>query len=198
MNVLGIEDKHIAFSRASVYDECKVWKLNNIGSYQPVNAEIAIEIMEFLFKEEGRFDKWHEALEELKWPGRMEEVSSGIYVDGAHNISAVIGFTDTVKRLEKNNIILFSAVDDKDYESMIEYLCSNLSSDMYVITKIEDARGTGTKILKDTFEKYTDKPVIVKDDLDKAFEYIEANRKGRDIYCLGSLYLAGMIKRRFM
>lgn len=198
IKILGVKDKHIAFSRTSVYDECKEWKLNNIGSYQPVNAEIAIEIMEYLFKDEGKYDLWHEALADLKWPGRMEEVSEGIYVDGAHNISAVKGFTDTVKSLKKKNIILFSAVDDKDYDSMIEYLCHNLDTDMYVITKIEDSRGTDTCILKNTFEKYTDKPVIVKDNIDSAFEYIDNVRNYRDVYCLGSLYLAGMIKRRFM
>ena len=196
--VLGIEDKHIAFSRTSVYDNCNVWKLNNIGSYQPVNAEIAIEIMEFLFKEKGNYELWHKVLENLKWPGRMEEVSNGIYVDGAQNISAVKGFTDTVKSLGRDNIILFSAVDDKDYESMIKYLCENLRSDLYVITKIEDLRGEGTDILKNTFERYTDKPVVVKEDIDSAFKYIESVRNNRNVYCLGSLYLAGMIKRRFM
>ena len=198
IDVLGIDDKHIAFSRASVYDKSKVWKLNNIGIYQPVNAEIAIEIMEYLYGDKGDYDKWHRCLYDLKWPGRMEEVSKGIYVDGAHNISAVRGFTDTVQMLGGKNIILFSAVDDKDYDSMIKYLCSNLKSDIYVITKIEDARGTNTDILKSTFEKYTDRPVIVKDNLDSAFDYIESVRDDRDVYCLGSLYLAGMIKRRFM
>ena len=198
VNILGIEDKHIAFSRASVYDKSEVWKLNNIGCYQPVNAETAIEIMEFLYGDKGKYELWHKVLEELKWPGRMEEVAEGVYVDGAHNISAVEGFTDTVKMIDKHNIILFSAVDDKDYDSMIGSMCNNLNSDMYVITKIEDLRGTGTDILKETFERYTDKPVIVKDDLDEAFEYIKSVRNDRNVYCLGSLYLAGMIKRRFM
>ena len=197
-SIIGIENKHIAFSRASVYDESKVWKLNNIGSYQPLNASLAIAVMEWLFKEKGQYSKWHKALEEVKWPGRMEEVSEGIYVDGAHNISAVKGFTQTVKMINKKNIILFSAVDDKDYDSMISYLCTNLESDMYVITKIEDTRGTDTKVLKETFEKYTDRPVVVKNNIDDAIEYIKAVRDKRDVFCLGSLYLAGMIKRRIL
>ena len=196
--IIGIKDKHIAFSRTSVYDESKVWKLNNIGSYQPLNASLAIAVMEWIFKEKGQYSKWHKALEEVKWPGRMEEVSNGVYVDGAHNIDAVIGFTDTVKMINTKNIILFSAVDDKDYDNMISYLCSNLNSDMYIITKIDDKRGTDTKVLKATFEKYTNRPIVVKDNIDDAIEYIKKVRDGRDVFCLGSLYLAGMIKRRIL
>ena len=198
LSIIGIEDKHIVFSRTSEYDKINVWKLNNIGRYQPINAELAIEIMEFLFGEDGSYELWHKALKDLKWPGRMEEVLEGIYVDGAHNLSAVEGFVDTVRLIDKPNIILFSAVDDKDYDSMIKYLCENVTSDIYVITKINDTRGTDTEVLKETFEKYTEKKVIVKNDLDSAIEYINSVREGRNVYCLGSLYLAGMIKRRFM
>ena len=196
--IMGIENKHIAFSRSSVYDESKVWKLNNIGTYQPLNAEIAIEIMEMLFKEEGKYPLWHKALEEVKWAGRMDEVAKDIYVDGAHNISAVKGFTDTVRLFNEKNIILFSAVDDKDYESMIRYLCENLESDLYVITKIEDSRGADTDILRKIFIKYTDRPVVVKNSLDEAIGYINDVRDNRKVFCLGSLYLAGMIKRRIL
>ena len=40
-------------------------------------------------------------------------------VDGAHNVSAVESFVQSVQDKEKGNIILFSAVRDKDYEEMI-------------------------------------------------------------------------------
>ena len=41
--ILGIEDKHIAFSCLNDYYGTTTWKLNNIGLYQPHNALLAME-----------------------------------------------------------------------------------------------------------------------------------------------------------
>ena len=44
------------------------------------------------------------------------------------------------------------------------------------------------------FEKYTEKPVIVRESLKDALAFVREHQEGRKIYCLGSLYLTGMIK----
>ena len=72
--ILGIEDKHIAFSCTNAYYGTTTWKLNNIGSYQPGNALLAMEVMQYLFREKGHVDRWREALAQVKWQGRMEEI----------------------------------------------------------------------------------------------------------------------------
>ena len=69
--ILGIEDKHIAFSCTNAYYGTTTWKLNNIGSYQPGNALLAMEVMQYLFWEKGHVDRWREALAQVKWQGRM-------------------------------------------------------------------------------------------------------------------------------
>ena len=69
--ILGIKDKHIAFSCSSAYYGTTTWELNNIGVYQPQNALLAMETMRKLFGESGHPQKWREALAELKWEGRM-------------------------------------------------------------------------------------------------------------------------------
>ena len=194
--IIGIQDKHIAFSPVSAYYEDTVWRLNNIGIYQPENAMLALEVMRYLYKSKGKVSLWREVLANVKWEGRMEEVQPGIYVDGAHNISAVKGFTDTVNQLKHSNIILFSAVSDKEYDKMIAHLCENVDTDFYVITRIEDDRAATLDELRITFERFTDKPVYVIEDLEEAIDFVLRERKGKDVYCLGSLYLAGMIKRR--
>ena len=112
--ILGIEDKHIAFSCASAYYGTTTWKLNNIGLYQPHNALLAMEVMRGLFGENGHPHLWKEALEAVRWRGRMEEVLPGVYVDGAHNISAVKAFAETVEKAGFADAVLFSAVRDKD------------------------------------------------------------------------------------
>lgn len=197
--ILGIQNKHIAFSCVNAYYEDIIWQLHNTGIYQPENACLALEVMRYLFGNEGRLSKWQEALKAVVWQGRMEEVLPKIYIDGAHNLSAVERFAESVSGAEAENhcgnIILFSAVQDKDYEQMIACLCECVDTELYVITQIMDKRAEDVLKLADMFRRYTDRPVIVKEALDEAWEYILENQNDRNVYCLGSLYLAGMIKK---
>lgn len=192
--ILGIENKHIAFSCINAYYENTVWRLHNTGIYQPENAMLALEVMRNLFAEDGHLPEWKQALEEVRWQGRMEEVLPDVYIDGAHNISAVERFTESVPAAEQGIVILFSAVQDKDYEEMIACLCRNVDAEYFLVTHISDKRAADTKKLAETFRKYTKKPVIVKESPEEAWKYVLAEQKGRRVYCLGSLYLAGMIK----
>lgn len=192
--ILGIEDKHIAFSCSSAYYGNTTWKLNNTGIYQPGNAMLALEVMRYLFGENGHPERWRAVLADLKWAGRMEEVLPDVYVDGAHNISAVEAFTESLPGDGRENMILFSAVRDKDYEKMAECLCRKNAAALYVVTHIDDSRGAAAQRLADIFRKYTEQPVIVKESVKEALAYALGIQDGRRIYCLGSLYLAGMIK----
>ena len=192
--ILGIEDKHIAFSCSNAYYGNTTWKLNNIGTYQPANAMLALEVMRILFGDSGHPDVWREVLSGVKWAGRMEEVLPDVYVDGAHNLSAVEAFAASVLPDVRGRVILFSAVKDKDYEDMISCLCRNVQADFYVVTLIADRRAAQAEELGRLFERYTDKPVIVTENVKDALHYILAHRGERRVYCLGSLYLAGMIK----
>ena len=192
--MLGIEDKHIAFSCTNAYYGTTTWKLNNIGSYQPGNALLAMEVMQYLFREKGHVDRWREALAQVKWQGRMEEILPSVYVDGAHNVSAIDAFVKSVPETAEGNIFLFSAVKDKEYEEMIAHLCDSVPAEFYVVTLIDGERATDAELLGKLFEKYTDRPVVVIESVQKALEYVLEHQKKRTVYCLGSLYLTGMVK----
>lgn len=192
--ILGIEDKHIAFSCTNAYYGTTTWKLNNIGSYQPGNALLAMEVMQYLFREKGHVDRWREALAQVKWQGRMEEILPSVYVDGAHNVSAIDAFVKSVPETAEGNIFLFSAVKDKEYEEMIAHLCDSVPAEFYVVTLIDGERATDAELLGKLFEKYTDRPVVVIESVQKALEYVLEHQKKRTVYCLGSLYLTGMVK----
>ena len=192
--ILGIENKHIAFSCPSDYYGNTTWKLNNTGIYQPGNAVLAMEVMRYLFRENAHTARWRAVLSELKWAGRMEEILPEVYIDGAHNISAVEAFVQSILEDGRGNIILFSAVKDKEYEKMAAVLCRDPRTDVYVVTHIDDSRGTGSEQLGDVFRKYTDRPVVVRESVKEALVWILEHRENRRVYCLGSLYLTGMIK----
>ena len=194
--ILGIQNKSIAFSCASAYYEDVTWRLNNTGVYQPENACLALEVMRLLFGEAKQLRAWQEALSQVIWKGRMEEVQPDVFIDGAHNISAVERFAESVKKNStgQGTILLFSAVQDKDYEQMIAYLCRQVDAEIYLVTQIQDKRAEARGILTETFRRFTDRPVLEMETIADAWEYIMKNQKGRRVYCLGSLYLVGMIK----
>ena len=124
----------------------------------------------------------------------MEEVLPEVYVDGAHNTSAIEAFIQSIPQDETGNMILFSAVKDKEYEKMAAVLCRDLRADLYVVTHIDDSRGTGAERLGAVFRKYTEKPVVVKESAREAFVWALEHKDSRRLYCLGSLYLTGMIE----
>ncbi len=192
---LRIEHKNIAFSCTNAYYGTTAWKLRNTGLYQAENAMLALEVMKSLFGETGRPRLWREALAQVVWEGRMEEVLPGIYIDGAHNLNAVVRFVQSVKaRGPHRTAVLFSAVQEKDYEEMTSYLCRNLETDYYVVTRIEDSRAADTEKLLAAFARYTDRSVAVIESPREALHYVRKHQDGRTVYCLGSLYLAGMLK----
>ncbi len=196
-----VHRKYIAFSRRSAYDKDVIFQVPMCGCYQAMNAELALEASEYLLAgEEIHMDRWKEALAELHWEGRMERVGAHITVDGAHNPGAMEAFVESVKALDETErgemVLLFSAVSDKKYDQMIEYLCENLDVKAYVVTQIEDERGVPAEELADVFRRYTDRPVYCKERLEDAVR-TAMNERGEtgEIYCLGSLYLVGMMKK---
>ncbi len=192
---LRIENKHIAFSCTNAYYGNTAWKLHNTGIYQAENALLALEVMRRLFGAGGHPVLWREALAEITWEGRMEEILPNIYIDGAHNINAVHRFVESVKARGPHRMaILFSAVQEKDYEEMAACLCRELDADYVVVTHIEDRRAEAVEKLAEVFTEYTDRPVVVRESPRDALRYVRQYQDGRTIYCLGSLYLAGMLK----
>lgn len=199
--IIETGERHIAFSMSNAYYEDVVWRLSNPAPYQVMNATLALEAFVWMMQpKEKHIKNWQQALERVHWEGRMEEVKQGIIVDGSHNPGAIEGFVESVcagKNAKKRKVFLFSAVKDKNYEEMIRILCKKLPAEAYVVTTIEDERCVLAEELKAVFEKYTDKEVVAENDLDKALKAAQ-ERRGEDgvIYCLGSLYLVGMIKKR--
>ena len=193
-----ITGKYIAFSTVNRYDDTTEWKIPTVGIYQPQNAVMALESMQLLLKEHRT--SWRKVLAETIWPGRMEEVCPGIFLDGAHNMPAIRAATKTIaiqKEQQKKGkvIILFSAVKEKEYREIIRYICQNIRADLFVVTELNSYRAVKKEELKQDFEFYTDKPVIAEKTVWAAWKRILDEKQEDDrVYCFGSLYLVGEIK----
>lgn len=209
-----ITNKYIAFSRVNAYDDNIVWRLSNCGTYQMMNGSIAIAAMEQIMDRpvgKTQYERWSRALAGVTWEGRMEEVLPGVYLDGAHNPGAVTAFCDSVLALDKEEqreagirqralpVILFSAAGDKEYGTMIAELCRRIPAKAYVVTEVCGGRKVPAGKLAEVFRMYTDRPVLAREELHQAWETaMEYREEQGRVYCLGSLYLAGMVKEEIL
>lgn len=197
--ISSMDDKSIDFSINSSYDEGNTFRVNNPAAYQVKNAVLAIKAIRELFYEHGIANTLiKEGIIKTVWPGRMEQIAPGIYVDGAHNLDGITSFVETAKRLAigKKVEVLFSAVSDKDYHKMIEYLLKELECNQYYITRLQNNRALSLDDMYRCFEEATNKPIILCENTDFAFKEIHKNKTDESVvFCVGSLYLVGEIKR---
>ena len=161
-----------------------------------MNAELALSAAEYLLQdEEIHMERWVKAVASMKWGGRMEEVIPHLIVDGAHNPGAMDAFVKSVELLdEKIDVLIFSAVSDKKYDQMIAYICEHLDVETFIVTEIDDWRKVKAEELCEVFRKNTEREVICKKNIKEAIEIAFQKRKDGEVYCLGSLYLVGMVK----
>lgn len=201
-------DKSIDFSLHNRY-----YKYDNIilpvGSavYQVDNAMTAITVCNTLFGE-GNYaneELLQSGLDRFFWQGRMEQIHDNIILDGAHNPNAIERFVECVKLGHGNSGIrlLFAVSDDKDYEPMIDTLCSELKLIEVYVTSLDSDRGISADYIAGLFKMYLAKSsehgeykVMSDDDIRQIFLQGAESAIAADdmLYCVGSLYLIGSIK----
>ena len=121
-------------------------------------------------------------------------------VDGAHNLGALQAFAESICEFPGNcelPVVIFSVVSDKKYEQMIDYLCQKVKAKLYIVTEIDDRRRVPADELGELFRKCTSSPVYVRGSIRDAVESAYEMRGNSEIYCLGSLYLVGAVKKYF-
>ncbi len=197
----------IAFLRRNAYDNCSVWRVPGCGLYQVMNAELALQAMEAVFGEHAAcYGKWKDAIAGVRWEGRMETVAPHFLLDGAHNPGAVHAFIESVEILypeywregfpeEKLPVLIFSAVSDKDYRAMAAELCRRFRAKVYIVSEIEDKRKVPVSELAQVFKEHTKKEILECREISEAVHTAYAIRGDSEIFCIGSLYLAGMVKK---
>ncbi|MGX7162599.1 bifunctional folylpolyglutamate synthase/dihydrofolate synthase [Enterococcus massiliensis] len=112
-----------------------------VGSHQPENAALAIQLFE-LFCEMKQLPLKNKdivnGLKRAKWPARMERLSQEplIMIDGAHNVHAVKRLVETMKKEFKDYqiSILFSAITTKNVQEMLDLLLEIPKAKIYLTT----------------------------------------------------------------
>ena len=166
--------------------------------YQVVNAMLAVRTAGYLGIS---WQAVSEGVRKTVWPGRMEEIAPGVYLDGAHNEGGIRAFARAASQIPgKRKILLFAAASDKEYPTMLRLLFETLRPDAAVLTRIAGSRGLEVETLRAAAEKEAREaglsvPMTVRPTAEEAL-LAALQDKGKDdtVFCAGSLYLAGEIE----
>lgn len=197
-----ISKKFIDFSVVSRYYDYGRLIADTTAVYQAENAAVAVRTCEVLEKECG-FDKItagsiKRGIKKMRWACRMEEVSPGVFIDGAHNEDGIAAFVQSLNMSPESCVLIFSVLRDKQYDKMIEMLCSLSFVTDFVITHIPGERGADLEEIGSVFSQYANKhtqKIYTFEAIEDALAYgMSVKREGGGrMYIVGSLYLAGAV-----
>ena len=128
-----------------------------LGLHQIENAGMALALLDTYCQETGRElasnDLVAQAMEETRWPGRLEVLSSEplMILDGAHNPHAIKALLNTLQErfTDYHKEILFTCIKTKALEDMLDLLESVPNSQL-TLTCFDDSRSTDENVLKET------------------------------------------------
>lgn len=200
-----LKNKSIDFSMQSRYYDYIRLSLTTMALYQMENAAVAVRCMEELRSRcrDSRIanmtlEQIQKGLKETIWEGRMEEIFPGIFVDGAHNEDGIRAFAETVEAdgCKGSRFLVFSAVADKDYESMIGILRERRLFQITAVVGIHNERAVKPEVLQELFASCESRTeALLFCDMSGALSELQIRKKEDDfIYIVGSLYLVGEVK----
>ncbi|WP_269795194.1 bifunctional folylpolyglutamate synthase/dihydrofolate synthase [Streptococcus mitis] len=127
-----------------------------LGLHQIENAGMAIALLDNFCQEDGRELPANtllaKALEETRWPGRLEVVSREplMILDGAHNPHAIKALLATLQErfADYRKEILFTCIKTKALEDMLDLLGAMPDTEL-TLTHFDDSRATDENVLKE-------------------------------------------------
>ena len=177
------------------------WCLNSVdvalrGRHQKRNAALALGALEvatqnFPVNEAAL----REGLKAVRWPGRFEIIQDQptVILDGAHNGEGVKALVEEIENFRQRRKVklLFAAMEDKDWQFMLESLSE--VADEVVLTRVNMERCADPHRLASELNGKV--PSLAIEDSRSAVEYVLARAESNDIILVaGSLYLLGEIR----
>ena len=105
------------------------WRLGLVGRHQRENAALALRVLRSVVGGLGDEGALERAFADARWPGRFDEVVSGVVLDGAHNPPAGRVLAEAwIERFGPRSAVAYVGVmADKDCEGFLEALAPALS-----------------------------------------------------------------------
>ena len=174
-----------------------------LGLHQIENAGMALALLDSYCQATGRELPDNalvaQALEETRWPGRLEVVSRDplMILDGAHNPHAIKALLATLKErfTDYQKEILFTCIKTKALEDMLDLL-ETLPGTKITLTHFEDSRATDEKVLKEMADSRNLNYQDWQEFLDQKLSENEEKKTVRII--TGSLYFLAQVRTYLM
>ena len=160
------------------------------GDYQRENAAVALEA--FLLYMEGLdqevdMEQVKHALQETRWPGRLELFGDQVYLDGAHNPHAMLRLIEFAKSLAGKRVkILFGALKRKDYSGMLQTLQAGLPEAELILTTFHYGEVVAQGDRQD-LPYVADYKAYIK-------EFMDQSRPDEVLFVTGSLYFIAEVR----
>jgi dihydrofolate synthase/folylpolyglutamate synthase len=191
-------DKTIFSIHTDYYDYNNI-TLSMIGDYQLYNASTVLLAVEALRDLDIEISEQAilKGLEQVRWPGRMELISTKPYIllEGAHNFDGIQMLVDYIKNhlSQKNITLLIGVLKDKEYQTMMALLIPVVNQ--VVVTQPLSHRALDFEQFYNIVNHYG-LPTYKEKDVGKALTIAkEITKIDEVIICAGSLYLIGQIKQ---
>jgi dihydrofolate synthase / folylpolyglutamate synthase len=165
----------------------ETYRLNLLGSYQIHNAVLALSAVKWLLKDIDRKTIKY-GIEHAAWPGRLERFEEDVYLDGAHNVDAIVALMASVKRLFPNREVTYLAsfLASKDIDGMLNIL--KRTAKMVILTAFPDERYLD-------LSGFAQGNTIFEANLNEAYQLAKKQRKSGILLITGSIHFIGYVKR---
>ena len=158
------------------------------GEFQKENAALAEACLRFLGISENIIK---EGFKKCRWPARFEFLRDNLLIDGAHNPDGISALLASLKTLARPIHFVIAMMEDKDFEKSAEFIDG--FGGKVTVTEIDSPRCIKAEEFKKSFKNAYAEP-----DAKKAVHYALDNAESGELICvLGSLYLAGEIRKEF-
>ncbi|MCL2377174.1 MAG: bifunctional folylpolyglutamate synthase/dihydrofolate synthase [Defluviitaleaceae bacterium] len=174
--------------------------LNLAGRHQLQNARVVIAAA-LALNEAGCKITTHamqQGLASVQWHGRMEIVSESpiIILEGAHNLQGAQAAAQSMATLfaDKEITLVMGILADKEYQEIVQTLAAPAAK--IIFTKpVYDFRAAPPTELAKTFGASPKKVLIEEDCFTALKKAIEITKDDGVIFCSGSLYLVGDLRK---
>ncbi|MDD6213628.1 MAG: bifunctional folylpolyglutamate synthase/dihydrofolate synthase [Firmicutes bacterium] len=175
-------------SRLIIPDACQQFDLKLMGAYQQYNAQVAASVANQLSISSEIIAK---GLKNTTWLARFEFIRENLVIDGGHNPDGFAALADSLRKLKKPIITVFSMMSDKNHA-----VCAQIIegvSDKIITTQISMPRCESAAVLAAEFKN----PIVEPDPISAVKTALELAGNTHVVCVCGSLYLAGEIRSYF-
>ncbi len=201
------DENGIDFSLYNSYDKNLRIFLPGRALYQCENAALSAQAAGILLDAEGIHDPGiiQRGIEKNIWPGRLEEILPGVWIDGAHNPDGMRAFLESIRstaescdreRAGTKRMLLFSCVRDKDYTNELKMIAEyGLFTDIAAVP-MRGGRALDAESLLRSVGEYAPGITVHECDCveDAVNRFILNRNTDTEVYAAGSLYLVGEIR----